>query len=129
MLESEVQQLIQMEGPKYGCILLRNNCGGFKDSTGRWIFYGLGNISKKHSAKIKSSDLIGFQRIVITPEMVGRTVAIFCAVEVKKTGWNDGERFNDREEAQLAFIEWVKGCGGIAGFANSIESFKRILGV
>ena len=32
---------------------------------------------------VGSSDLIGVTRITVTPEMVGKTVAVFTAVEVK----------------------------------------------
>jgi len=35
--ESEVQQLIRLEAPKYSVTLWRNNSGGFKDLTGRMI--------------------------------------------------------------------------------------------
>ena len=129
MNESEIQQRIQIEGPRFNCQLLRNNSGAFRDAEGRFVFFGLGNISKKHSDRIKSSDLIGFTRIVVTPDMVGRTVAIFTAVEVKASDWADGKKFNAREEAQATFIDWIRKAGGFAGFANSIESFKRIIGV
>jgi hypothetical protein len=125
--ESEIQQLIQMEAMKYGCNLMRNNSGALKDDTGRMVRYGLGNISKKHNDAIKSSDLIGFTTIVVTPDMVGKTVAIFTAVEVKHREWKP-PMLDVREAAQNAFLQWVKSKGGLAGFATSIEMFKRILG-
>ena len=72
--ESEIQQLIQIEGPRVDCILMRNNSGALPDKNGRTVRYGLGNISREHSDRIKSSDLIGITRVVVTPEMVGRVV-------------------------------------------------------
>lgn len=129
MDESEIQQKIQIEGPKYGCQLMRNNSGAFKDATGRWVRYGLGNISKNHNDKIKSSDLIGFRNVVVTQEMVGKVLAVFAAIEVKSPDWPLNEIHNNRESAQAAFLKWIKVNGGIAGFANSVESFKRIIGL
>lgn len=127
--ESDVQQLIQIEGPKFGCQLMRNNSGAFTDKDGRSVRYGLGNISKKHSEQIKSSDLIGFKRVVITPEMVGQTVAIIASVEVKKPDWNPKKLLDKKETAQKTWNDWIVANGGFGGFSNSVESFKKIIGV
>lgn len=126
--ESEIQQLVQIEAAKHGIILMRNNSGALKDKTGRMIFFGLGNISKKHGENSKSSDLIGITSVTVTPEMVGRTLAVFTAIEVKEEAWKPSTT-DKRERAQRNFIEWVKSRGGIAGFVNSVESFKRLLGM
>src|SRR5665213_6538 len=98
MNESEIQQLIQIEGVKYGCQTLRNNSGACADASGRQIRYGLGNVSKKHNDKIKSSDLIGFTRVTIVPEMVGKTLAVFTCVECKTPGWK--LKFDDPREKE-----------------------------
>ena len=122
MTESEVQQLILMEAPRYQCHLMRNNSGAFKDSTGRWVRYGLMNHSKKQNEKIKSSDLIGFKGI----DCGSRFYAVFVAIECKESGF----KFNPedpRQAAQKAFIEFVKSNGGIAGFCDSIESFQKLM--
>ena len=59
-----------------------------------------------------SSDLIGWTTVEITPEMVGKKVALFTAVEVKtQTG-----RISDD---QANFIQRVREAGGIAGEARS----------
>lgn len=58
------------------------------------------------------SDLIGWSTVTITPEMVGRTVAIFSAVECKAAGGRVSEE-------QANFIEQVRKAGGIAGVARS----------
>jgi len=124
--ESFVQQEIQIHAKSFDCNLMRNNSGAFKDDTGRLIRFGLGNISKAHSDQVKSSDLIGFTKVVITPDMVGKTVAIFTAIEVKKEAWTSDPN-DKREKAQNNFIKWIVNNGGYAGFANGIESLKRIL--
>jgi hypothetical protein len=54
-----------------------------------------------------SSDLIGWTSIEITPEMLGRKVAVFTAVEVKKPG-------GKATAEQLNFLQRVKDAGGIA---------------
>lgn len=125
MSESEVQQKVQIEAAYYGCQLMRNNSGAFIDKDGRQIRFGLGNTSKQHNERIKTSDLIGFTTVTITPEMVGMKLAVFTAVECKEGKWKPGS--NPRERAQSAFIEWVKKSGGIAGFAASVNDFVSIM--
>lgn len=124
-LEDEVQQEIQMEAPKFGSILLRNNSGALNDATGRPVRYGLGNTSSKVNENFKSSDLIGITSIVITPEMVGQRIGVFTAIEVKKEGWKyKGEK---RELAQKNFIDFVLLKGGFAGFCASTSDFWKTL--
>jgi len=125
-LESKVQDEISCEGPNHGCTLMRNNSGALKDETGRTVRYGLGNFSKKHNEIIKSSDLIGITTITVTQDMVGTHIGIFTAIEVKKEGWKRSPT-DKREKAQDNFIQWVLSRGGIAGFANSVDSFVNIL--
>lgn len=124
--ESQIQQMIQIEGGKQGVLLMRNNSGAFHDDTGRVVRYGLGNVSPKQ--EIKSSDLIGITTITITSEMVGRQIGVFTAIEVKKEGWEKSNAKLDlREEHQQNFLSWVKSRGGIAAFADSVESFKNTI--
>lgn len=60
-----------------------------------------------------SSDLIGFKTVEITPEMVGKKIAVFSGVEVKtKTGKTSKE--------QIAFINMINKNGGI-GFVATDE--------
>lgn len=115
MTESEAQRAILLDCPQYGARLLRNNSGAFEDKTGRWVHYGLGNSGGKASG---SSDLIGPTTITVTPEMVGRKLAIFTAVEVKGDG-------GKASEAQAAFLAFVQSVGGIACLAYTTEDFQR----
>jgi hypothetical protein len=124
--ESEIQQLIMMEAPNFHNILLRNNSGALLDETGRLVRYGLGNASKKHNDSFKSSDLIGIRSLVVTEDMVGTVIGQFAAIEVKGEGWKFSEK-DKRYIAQKAFIEWVRLRGGVAGFANSIEEYRKII--
>lgn len=126
LMESVIQQEIQLEAARQDCFLLRNNSGALKDKDGREVRYGLGNISKKHSDRIKSSDLVGFTMVTITPEMVGQVVAVFTAVEVKDHDWKFSIK-DLRAVAQQVFIDWVKAHGGLAGFAKSVDDLRKIL--
>lgn len=122
--ESEVQQLIQMEAMKVGSVLMRNNSGAFKAEDGRVVYFGLGNISKKHSENIKSSDLIGITTIVVTPDMVGKSIGVFTAIECKSEIWNSPK--DKRAIAQQNFIDWVRARGGIAAICKSVDDFMRL---
>lgn len=67
-----------------------------------------------------SSDLIGWTTVEVTPDMVGRKVAVFTAVEVKT---NKG-RVSDE---QANFIQQVRNAGGIAGVARSEDEALKLL--
>jgi hypothetical protein len=67
-----------------------------------------------------SSDLIGWTERVITPDMVGKRVAVFTAVEIKTA------RGRATVE-QLNFIERVRQAGGIAGIARSPEDAQNLI--
>jgi hypothetical protein len=92
--------------------LWRNNTGALKDATGRLVRYGLCP---------GSSDLIGLRQVTITPDMVGQTLAVFTAIEVKDQG--------RLTEQQRAFITMVQQAGGMAGVARSVDDARRILGL
>lgn len=95
-----------------GTILFRNNCGALKDADGRLVRYGVANPG--------GSDLIGWRSITVTPDMVGRKVAIFTAIEVK------GER-GRATDAQVNFIDRVKADGGLAGIARCVDDALGII--
>lgn len=115
--ESRQQSLIRLEAARRDILLWRNNVGAAKTETG-FIRYGLANESDKMNDKIKSSDLIGIERVLITPAHVGSHVGVFTALECKKQGWS--YRPNDAHAtAQLTFINLVNSYGGRAKFITS----------
>jgi hypothetical protein len=118
--ESYIQQAVRLDGSKNGGKLMRNNVGALPDKSGRWVRYGLMNDSKKMNEQIKSSDLIGWNKVLITPEHVGMYVAQFKAREVKESGWV--YKNTPREQAQKRFINLVNLAGGDAKFVNSVDS-------
>jgi hypothetical protein len=67
-----------------------------------------------------SSDLIGYTTIKITPEMVGKDLAIFTALEVKTTTGRATPK-------QVNFIEQVRKSGGIAGIVRTPEEAVNII--
>lgn len=67
-----------------------------------------------------SSDLIGYTTIEVTPEMVGRQIAVFTALEVKTPTGRATPK-------QLNFIEQVRKSGGIAGIARSPEEAANLI--
>jgi len=124
--ESKVQDDISVYGRHRECILMRNNSGALRAEDGRPVRFGLGNVSKKHNDVMKSSDLIGITTITITAAMVGKQIGVFTAIEAKKENWKRSPT-DKKEIAQDNFIKWVKIRGGLAGFANSVDSFIKLL--
>lgn len=118
--EANIQQMIRLESARRGTPLLRNNVGACFDDTGRLIRYGLGHDSAKTNRVFKSSDLIGITPVIITGDMVGRTVGQFMAVECKASGFI-GRESDKRYVAQRAFGVWVTSLGGRFTFAQSVE--------
>lgn len=82
---------------------------------------GLGLTMTNGDSVPGQSDLGGWTSVTITPEMVGKVVAVYTAIETKRT--KGGKASDD----QLGFIDQVQRQGGIAGIANSVESARRII--
>lgn len=124
--EAVVQQQVRLAMARMGATMWRNNTGACTDDSGRLIRYGLCNDSAQMNAQIKSSDLVGIVPITVQPHHVGRTFAIFAAVECKRPGWHltPGDK---RGQAQKRFIDIVQGNGGIGGFATGPEDLAGIL--
>lgn len=112
---------------EFGSAWWRNNNGAFEDDRGTWVRYGLGNLSKRLNEKWKSSDYIGLTPIIIQPYHVGRRFGIFTAAETKKPGWTL-TKGDARGHAQAHFMNTVANLGGIAGFVQSDDCVRRLLG-
>ncbi|AUR84418.1 hypothetical protein NVP1055O_42 [Vibrio phage 1.055.O._10N.286.55.E9] len=127
--EKEAEKGVLLAAPSLQCRLLRNNNGAV-EVDGRFIRFGLGNTSKRISDESKSSDYIGVTKVVITQEMVGKTVGVITAIEVKPKGFNifrlDFPK-KSREAAQLNFLNFIREMGGFAGFATSGADLKTII--
>lgn len=126
MKESATASHIRLDAAQIGVELWRNNVGACTDSTGRVIRYGLCNDSAILARHVKSSDFIGITPTIVTPEMVGHIVGIYTAIETKPTDWVF--RLSDeRAVAQKAYHDIVNRAGGFAGFARTVEEFRRIV--
>ena len=112
MSEQQIQQRIRLACSRGPVRLWRNNTGRLRDERGQLVTFGLCP---------GSADLIGYRSVTITPEMVGQTVAVFAAVEVKS------ERGRPTPE-QTFFLEHITAAGGLAGIARSVEDAQVILG-
>lgn len=126
LLESEIAEKIQLEASKFRIWLGRNNSGSLMNHEAkppRPVRFGLGNISKKVQENFRSSDFVGIFPVVITPDMVGKTVGVFVASETKRPGYPKDARYR----AQKAFIDFIKNNGGIADFNTSAEDFSRMV--
>jgi len=109
--ETDIQNAIRIEATRKGCRLFRNNVGVLKDAKGHRVAYGLCP---------GSSDLIGWTPRTITADDVGRTVAVFTAIEVKRPGQR-------MQPHQARFVEQVQQHGGIAGMADSVGRAVEIM--
>jgi len=67
-----------------------------------------------------SSDLIGWTVVTVTPDMVGKPVAVFTAIEIKT---NKGRA----TKGQNNFIARIREAGGIAGIARTPDEAEEII--
>lgn len=123
MSEKRIQTEIMLAAGGMGSTLFRNNVGNgvlgkitsqngadFIIKNGRRVQYGLCP---------GSSDLIGWKRVTITQDMVGESVAVFLAVEVKQPG-------GVVSDLQTNFLNQVRGAGGLAGIAHNTDEYYAI---
>lgn len=118
--ESRQQSLIRLRAAEKGMYLWRNNVGALPDKRGIPVRYGLANESAKQNEKLKSADLIGWDKLLITNDMVGFTVARFLSVEVKEEDWI--YTGTEHEQGQLAWGNLVIANGGRALFATGPDA-------
>ncbi len=105
--ETALQNKIRLElGKLKNTRLFRNNVGMING-----VQFGL---------CVGSSDLIGFQSVTITPEMVGQKVAIFTAIEVKTESGKVSEQ-------QTNFLSMVQKFGGLGAVVRSVDDAVAVL--
>lgn len=113
--ETPLMNAVRAHASKLGAALFRNLVGVFYTRDGNPVNCGLGP---------GSSDTIGWTRVLVTADMVGKPVAVFTAVEIKVPG---AYTKPDRLAAQQRFIDAVRRDGGRAGFADSLATAARII--
>lgn len=74
----------------------------------------------KFGLQTGSSDYIFMKRVTITPDMVGKQIAQFGALEFKKP------KSGRPTQEQISFVQTVLRMGGLAGFSRSLEDSKTI---
>lgn len=125
--EAYAQSLVRLEAPRKGVRLFRNNVGMLRNEAGQPVRFGLANESAPVNKDLKSGDLIGWRRRVITVDDViaaGGVLVIAQIVsrECKRPGWVPAPPTNvklfAREEAQRRWINLVNADGGDAAFAT-----------
>jgi len=126
--EQRASQDVRLRASQWGMKLFRNNSGVLMNPANIPVRFGLGNESKRINKIIKSSDFIGVFAVTITPEMVGKTVGVFAAIEAKADGFVEREEYPEgsREKAQKTFIDLVKTQGGLAGFATNASDVDKL---
>ena len=132
MSESNIQRLGMLALSKVGIRFWRNNVG--KSWVGKVLFRttmtGLVMVPKdciviQNPRPLTaglcpgSSDLIGIKTIIVTQDMVGKPIGVFCAGEAKD---EDGKVTDDQQN----FINVINGAGGIAGVFRSAEEALKI---
>ena len=111
MKEKTIERKIILDSAKLGMILFKNEVGMAYTKNCFPIHFGLCK---------GSSDLIGWRTVKITQDRVGKDIAQFCAVEVKK----DKNGSYRATEEQKRFIEAVNKAGGFGVVADCIEDLK-----
>lgn len=129
--EGTIQRRILIAASKAGLRLFRNN------TALGWVGQAL-RISKPTTAKLEpgdvvirnarplhaglcvgSSDLIGWAPRLITAEDVGKTLAVFCSVEVKTPKGRASQE-------QRQFLKVVSDAGGVALIARHADDIAKI---
>lgn len=117
--EAVVQKEVRLAAAGKRIYLFRNNRGAGKTDTGQFVRYGLANDSKKFGDKWKSGDLIGWESLCVTEDMVGSFVARFVSVEVKRRDWKFSGSLE--EIAQANWANLVNMQGGRAVITNTAD--------
>jgi hypothetical protein len=123
MLESDFMKRCLKRASLMGARLFRVNVG--VAWVGEVTKNRDGSITIRNPRPFKSgvpgmSDLIGWAPVVVTPDMVGKTVAVYLAVETKSARGRASEE-------QKNFVSAVHKAGGRAGIARTDADLEVIL--
>jgi hypothetical protein len=112
MNEKTIQSKILLEvGSKQTIRLFRNMVGVGKLQDGSIVRFGL---------MPGSADLIGWQTVTITPEMVGKKFAVFLSIEVKSEKGKPSDK-------QIQWQKVVADSGGKAIIAKNVSEIINFL--
>lgn len=118
--EAAVQSRVRLHAPENNQFLGRNNSGAYsqKNPPTAGTRWGWCNESDPFNKVFKTPDLIGYTRVTVTPEMIGKTVAVFTGFEIKDPNWKltKGDK---RAQAQKSCITKIMADGGIASFITN----------
>lgn len=124
--ETALVRRLMLAATERGARLLRNNVGDAWQGRATvahartTVTLERGDVVIRNARRVSyglcvgSSDLIGWTPVTITPEMVGRTVAVFTAVEAKTLRGRP-------TDAQIQFVHAVQAAGGLAAIARSTD--------
>lgn len=123
--EHEIQNEIRVAvGKEQSATLFRANVG--EAWTGTLTSSNLNRVVIEDARRFRSGlpigfpDLFGFRTVTVTPEMVGRKLAVFAFLEVKKPGG----RTSKAQEKMHAFLHEA---GAVGGVARSAEEAVKLL--
>ena len=114
--EKDIERTLILHASQCGATMFKNNVGKLRDERGNIVTFGLCK---------GSSDLIGWTPVTVTPDMVGKKIAVFTAVEVKL---NKNGKYKATDD-QKRFISAVLNNGGFAGVADCKKDLEDIIHV
>ena len=133
MKETNIMKTIQLAlGSIKGVRLFRNNSGSawigkhYRATKREQVWINPGDVvvlqARFFTAGlcVGSSDLIGMKSLIVTPEMVGKPIAVFTSVEVKTSA-------GKASKEQVSFTQMVNNLGGIGMIVTDENEALEIL--
>ena len=125
MSESNIMKSAMLAASKLGCKIFRVNVGRAWQGD-KIIKNKDGSITIHNPRPFKTGvpkgypDLTGFVPVTITPDMVGKKIAMFVAFETKTA-------VGRATPAQMNFLGAVADAGGVAGIVRSDDDVVRAI--
>lgn len=116
-LEKSIEEATKVEASARGGRLFKNEIGlaKYQRNGKKWaVAYGVGGPG--------APDLMGWVPVVITPDMVGQTLGLFVAVEMKKPGKKLEKHQNKFRKAALVSCPSLR-----IGWADSVEGAMDVM--